>query len=195
MLLYIFYISTVIAAAFGLYVLSKTKWVYEKGERLSVGLSLGWWITDVAWTTLVALSSLYNLWPLQIEGTTALMSGLVLFAVGNILTLAGAIEFRSIRKTSGMEVSELITTGIYRWSRNPQFLGFYLALLGISVLGRSRYALLLTAIAIICCHCYIVTVEEPYLERIFGKKYIAYKSKTPLYLGVPKGKAGIAEQT
>ena len=46
MLLYVFLISTGIAGAFGLYILSKTKKVYEKGETLSAGLSLGWWITD-----------------------------------------------------------------------------------------------------------------------------------------------------
>ena len=59
-----------------------------------------------------------------------------------------------------------MTTGIYRWSRNPHFLGLYLALLGISLLGRSGYALLLTTIAVIFCHYYIVKAEEPYLERI-----------------------------
>jgi len=186
MLLYGFLIGTAIAAAFGLYVLSETKKVYERGEALSVGLSIGWWITDSSWSALVALSSFYNLLPLQIGETFALAAGLLLFVVGFILIAAGVIEFRSIRKISAMEVSNLITTGIYRWSRNPQFLGFYLMLLGISLLGRSGYALLLAVIAIIYCHDYIVKVEEPYLERIFGEKYIAYKPSTPRYFGMPK---------
>ena len=193
MLLYMFYIGTGIAAALGLYVLSKTKRVYDLEEALPVSLSVGWWVTDAAWTTLVALSSLYNIWSLQIEETIALVTGLALFGVGCILTLIGIIEFRSLRKISGMEVSKLITTGIYRWSRNPQFLGFYLALLGMSLLGRSGYAVLLTGIAILYCHYYIVKAEEPYLERIFGKEYVAYKSKTPRYLGVPKSEDDTAK--
>jgi len=193
MLLYMFYIGTGIAAALGLYVLSKTKRVYNVGEALPVSLSVGWWVMDAAWTTLVALSSLYNIWSLQIEETIALVTGLALFGVGCILTLIGIIEFRSLRKISGMEVSKLITTGIYRWSRNPQFLGFYLALLGMSLLGRSGYAVLLTGIAILYCHYYIVKAEEPYLERIFGKEYVAYKSKTPRYLGVPKSEDDTAK--
>jgi len=114
MLLYWFFISTGIAAMFGLYVLSKTKRVYEKGEALSMKLSFGWWITDTAWTALVASSSLYNVWPLQIEETIALLSGIALIGTGITLTLAGAIEFRSLRKISGVETSKLITTGIYR---------------------------------------------------------------------------------
>jgi len=169
-----------------IYILSKTKKVYEKGETLSAGLSLGWWITDSSWSALVALSSYYNLLPLQIDETFALAAGLSLFIAGCILTAADVIEFRSLRKISAMEVSKLITTGIYRWSRNPQFLGFYLTLLGLSLLGRSGYALLLAIIAIIYCHDYIVKVEEPYLERIFKEEYRTYKSRTPRYFGIPR---------
>ena len=46
MLLYVFLICTGIAVAFVLYVLSKTREVYEKGEALPLSLSIGWWITD-----------------------------------------------------------------------------------------------------------------------------------------------------
>lgn len=67
MLLYGFLIGTAIAAAFGLYILSETKKVYRRGETLSMGLSLGWWITDGSWSALVALSAFYNLCPLPIE--------------------------------------------------------------------------------------------------------------------------------
>jgi len=95
------------------------------GETLSTGVSLGWWILDTAWTTLVVLSSLHNLWPLPIEknGRICMWSSFIFNWV--ILTLTGIFEFCSLRKVSGMEVSKLITTGIYYWSRNPQFLGLY----------------------------------------------------------------------
>jgi len=66
--------------------------------------------------------------------------------------------------------------------------GFYLALLGISLLGRSGYGLLLTVMAIIYCHYYIVKAEEPYLERIFGEGYLMYRLKTPRYIRILRSK-------
>lgn len=75
--------------------------------------------------------------------------------------LAGMLEFRSLRKMSGLETSKLITTGIYRYSRNPQYTGWFLALLGISIMGRSGLALLLTIILIVGIHLYNVKLEEP----------------------------------
>jgi len=115
---------------------------------------------------LVALSSLYNIWPLSIETAIALVIGILMLGLGIVLALAGILEFRSLHKISGMNDSKLITTGVYSWSKNPQFLGFYLALLGTSILGKSGYALLLTVIAVIYCHYYIVEIEEPHLEHI-----------------------------
>ena len=87
-----------------------------------------------------------------------------------------------------MEASRLITTGIYRWSRNPQFLGWYLADLGIALAGLSGYALLIALLTIILGHYYIVKLEEPYLERIFGREYLEYRRKAPRYLGLPRSR-------
>jgi protein-S-isoprenylcysteine O-methyltransferase Ste14 len=96
------------------------------------------------------------------------------------------IQFRSFRKISGLDTSELVTTGIYKWSRNPLYTGWFIWLLGISVLGQSGLALLLTGVFIIGIHLYNILLEEPYLERIFGEEFLSYKSKTPRYLGIPK---------
>ena len=130
----------------------------------------------------MTLLTLYNIWPLPVDEKVALVSGLLLLIAGSMLTLAGAIEFRSLHRISGMEVSKLIATGIYRWGRNPLFLGFISHLSFPSC--PFRICSLLTLIAVTYCHYYIVKVEEPYLERIFGKEYITYKLRTPRYLGL-----------
>jgi protein-S-isoprenylcysteine O-methyltransferase Ste14 len=190
----LFYVGAGILVVLGLYVLLKTKKVYAKGKTFSIGLSAGWWIVDTVHGLLVTLSSLYGVWLVPINGIVALVGGSVMLGVGVIIMLIGMIEFRSLRRISGLETSELVTTGIYQWSRNPQFFGWFLGLLGISLIGRSGFALLLTTVAIIFSHYYITRIEEPYLERRFEEKYLLYKSRTPRYIGIPKreGRSEIA---
>ena len=173
---------------FGLYILLKIRRIYDEGKPFSKAISLGLWIIDTVHCLLVILSSSYAIWLLPINAIVALICGLIMLGIGAVVMLAGMIEFRSIYRVSGLDTSELVTTGIYRWTRNPQYLGWFLVLTGISMIGRSGLALLLTMIAIILFHIYIIQMEEPYLERIFGKKYITYKAKAPRYIGVPKKK-------
>ena len=184
----LFYVGSGILVALGLYVLLKTKRNYDTGETLSIGLSLGYWILDAVHVLLVILSSLYSVWPIPINDMVALISGSVMLGVGVVVMLAGMIEFHSLRRISGLDASKLVTTGIYQWSRNPQYFGWFLGLLGISLVGRSGLAFLFTIAAIILFHFYITRIEEPYLERIFGEKYLLYKEKTPSYIGILKRK-------
>ncbi|MCD6504827.1 hypothetical protein J7K52_05590 [Candidatus Bathyarchaeota archaeon] len=45
--------------------------------------------------------------------------------------------------------------------------------------------LLLTALAVVYCHYYIVKVEEPYLTLVFGEE-VLYRLRTPRYFGIPR---------
>ncbi len=186
MLFYVLYVVSGILVVLGLYVFLKTKRTYDSGKALPVGISFGWWVLDAVHFFLVVSSSLYTVWPIPIDNAVALTGGSVMLGIGVVVMLAGMIEFRSMRRISGLDNSELVTTGIYRWSRNPQYLGWFLVLSGISIIGGSWLALLYTMIGIILFHFYITRIEEPYLERIFGEKYLSYQSKTPRYIGLSK---------
>jgi protein-S-isoprenylcysteine O-methyltransferase Ste14 len=182
------YIALGISAVFGLYILRETKRTYEGRRPLSKRLSIGWWILDVFHSSLIILSAFYATWPLPINETIALTGGAIILGIGTNMMFAGMIEFRSMKKISGLDTSRLITTGIYRWSRNPQFFGLFLQIIGISLMGRSGFSFLLTFAAIIFSHYYIIRIEEPYLERIFGEEYKSYKLRTPRYIGIPREK-------
>jgi protein-S-isoprenylcysteine O-methyltransferase Ste14 len=188
MFLYVVPVGSGILVVLGLYLFLKTKRTYDTGKALSIRISLGWWVLDLVHCLLVILSSLYTVWSIPINEMAALIGGSVMLGVGVVLMLTGMIKFHSIGRISGSDTSELVTTGIYQWSRNPQYLGWFLVLLGISLIGSSGLALLYTTIGIILFHFYITRIEEPYLEHVFGEKYLLYKREAPRYIGIPKRK-------
>jgi protein-S-isoprenylcysteine O-methyltransferase Ste14 len=85
----------------------------------------------------------------------AVISGIVLLGVGGSLFVARIISFRSYRRISGVDTSILVTTGAYRWSRNPQNVGWALFLVGIALIGRSALALLMAAVFWGTFHAYV----------------------------------------
>lgn len=121
----LFYVGLGILLVLGIYVLLKTKRTYDGGKAFSKELSVGWLILDAVYSLLVILSSLYTVWPIPINEIIALVGGSIMLGVGGIIMVAGMIEFRSLGRISGLETSTLMTTGIYGWSRNPQFFGFF----------------------------------------------------------------------
>jgi len=184
MLLHVFYAGFGLLLLLGLYTLIEIKRTYKEQEVLRRRTSVALWILDIVHLFLVILSSLNRVWSLPFSDTLSAATGVVLFGFGTLLILAGMVKFRSLRRISGLEISQLIITGVYRWTRNPQYLGWFFILLGISFIGRSGLAFLLTILGIILFHYYIIRIEEPYLERAFGDKYYQYKSNVPRYLGL-----------
>ena len=78
--------------------------------------------------------------------------------------------------------TELVTTGIYRFSRNPAFLGFDLMYVGVLLLYGNLLTLSFSVFAIVMLHLQILQ-EERYLVNTFGAPYQEYCRRVSRYLG------------
>lgn len=84
---------------------------------------------------------------------------------------------------SKTEKTSLVTNGIFKYSRNPAFLGFDLVYIGILLMFFNWVLFAVTVLAVIAFHLQIVIVEEKHLTSTFGKDYIKYKSTVNRYIG------------
>lgn len=78
--------------------------------------------------------------------------------------------------------TELVTTGIYRFSRNPAFLGFDFMYVGVLLLYGNLLTLGFSVFAIVMLHLQILQ-EERYLVNTFGAPYQEYCRHVSRYLG------------
>ena len=111
-----------------------------------------------------------------VPGRLALSITVVL--LGALIALAGVMAFRTQKTTvnplAPEQYSSLVTSGIYRISRNPMYLGFLLLLLGWCVyLANWASALFLPAFVSYMNHFQIRPEERALTER-FGVEFTAY---------------------
>jgi len=110
--------------------------------------------------------------------------GASMIASGAIASLLAVQQFAGLPQITGTNPGHLITRGIYRYSRNPQYVGLVVALTGLALLRPSARAFLLAAI-LAAVYGTWVPCEETYLERRFGARYVRYRRATPRWFGVP----------
>ncbi len=105
--------------------------------------------------------------------------GLVLSAAGLGLGLLALREFKRMRTFSKSKVasSNLVTTGVYGYTRNPVNLGFLLILIGLPFTGGSYWGLALMPMFIITMNSLVIQPEEKYLEGKFKDEFANYKSR------------------
>ncbi|MDE6700576.1 MAG: isoprenylcysteine carboxylmethyltransferase family protein [Acetatifactor sp.] len=111
-------------------------------------------------------------------------AGCILGLVGDVIFAAAVITMRDSWRAGLAEADEtrMITDGIYRYSRNPAFLGFDLVYLGILLMFFNWILFVFSMFAIIMLHIQILQ-EESYLLKVFGEEYAAYRSRVCRYLG------------
>ena len=173
-------------AALALYVFAKIRDAHDRGEPFPKRLLPLWYEMWAFHHLPVALASLAGLWPFPSGPWAAAAAASVAVASGTTAGVLGLTQFGSYARATGQDNSQLITSGIYRWSRNPQVVGWFMILLGVSIAGRSTFALLLTGVFALVLHAYTARLEEPYLERVYGEQFRRYKAATRRYVGAPR---------
>jgi protein-S-isoprenylcysteine O-methyltransferase Ste14 len=78
-----------------------------------------------------------------------------------------------------------LTRGIYRWTRNPLYVGGCLVMLGVAFLCALDWLPLIFPLSLLVLHFGIIKREERYLERKFGDEYLSYASRVPRYFRLP----------
>jgi protein-S-isoprenylcysteine O-methyltransferase Ste14 len=109
-------------------------------------------------------------------------AGLVIACLGLVLCMAGIAHFRSFSKTFCTEPGELTLTGPYRWGRNPQYLGWFLFILGFGMTDWSEWCIVVLIILGASIHL-LILIEEEHLHRVFGARYDEFWRRVPRYIG------------
>lgn len=106
---------------------------------------------------------------------------------GGLLVIGGAIFVRSANVMESSEVTgvdgDLYTTGPYAYSRNPQYVGMLVGLVGFALLVDSALVTVLVAVHVGWV-LLLPRAEEPHLQSVFGAEYDRYVSKVPRFVGV-----------
>ena len=166
----------------GGWALSRARREFEERGRLGWKTFLGAFLAYVGHAAATLWAAWSSTWTIPIDPRVALSTGGLIAVAGAILYMAARIEFRSFRRTWGLENDRLVTTGIYRFSRNPQTLGAVLFLAGASLAGRSMVAALLVTLLWVASLIWL-PVEEKALERLFGDQYRCYRNTVPRTVG------------
>ena len=148
--------------------------VHARLTALGCGAQLAWFFVPHLTLDVVTRYQLPRT-PVQLAG-----AGLVLF--GLAISVAGMVSFRSAKKVFCFALGSLTLSGPYRWSRNPQYVGWFVALVGVAVMWWTWECLIALAMMAAAIHT-LVLVEEEHLRRAFGEDYREFCRRTPRYLG------------
>jgi protein-S-isoprenylcysteine O-methyltransferase Ste14 len=123
---------------------------------LLAGLALDWLFGDTLRILLAAI---------------LLIAGIALMVLGGSRFAAAGTNIQTRKPTTA-----LVTSGIYRYTRNPIYLGMTLIYMALSLFADSSIALAGLPVVLAVIRYGVIAREESYLEAKFGAEYQAYKS-------------------
>lgn len=116
--------------------------------------------------------------------------GVIPILLGASIYLRCAWDFASAGRGTPAPIDppkELVVRGLYRYVRNPMYVGVLTVLFGEALLFASSILLRYATAAFLSFHLFILLYEEPMLRRKFGGSYKRYCEAVPRW--IPRRKA------
>ena len=133
--------------------------------------------------------------PLLIAQSRSPASGLTLAFALAVLVLGAGIyawcvwDFASFGRGTPAPIDapkKLVVRGLYRYTRNPMYVGVLTVILGQATLFGTANLVLYALVVGVCFHLFIVLYEERHLVGEFGSQYEAYRSQVARWLPRPR---------
>jgi protein-S-isoprenylcysteine O-methyltransferase Ste14 len=118
------------------------------------------------------ISTTFNYPDFNYMATFIGLCGFVLIASGALYFKKSATAIRPFEPSTA-----LVKGGPYRFTRNPMYLGMVLILIGTAIYLGSLTPWFVIPVFFLIIQEWFIKHEEPFLENIFGKEYLDYKSK------------------
>ena len=110
-----------------------------------------------------------------------LISIFILF-VGILILLNPVLKFKKSKTTINpikfKKVNKLVTSGIYKYSRNPMYLGLLMIVISSTIFYLNIYSILTPLFFYLWINRFQIKREEIFLTEKFGKEYLSYKNTT-----------------
>ncbi|MCC6568024.1 MAG: isoprenylcysteine carboxylmethyltransferase family protein, partial [Anaerolineales bacterium] len=110
--------------------------------------------------------------------------GLALAGIGFLFGLLSLYAFTKARTTVNPHgsVKTIVSSGVYRLTRNPIYLGMVLMLIGFPLAFGNVWGIPLAPVFIFLMNKLVIEHEEAYLEKKFGEAYTGYRSRVRRWL-------------
>jgi protein-S-isoprenylcysteine O-methyltransferase Ste14 len=129
-----------------------------------------WWITG--WQFQPAF--------LGAEPTRILGGVFIIAGVGGLVDSFARFALEGLGTPAPVAPTQkLIVTGLYRYVRNPMYIAVVAVILGQALLFGGERLLSYGSLFWLACHVFVMTYEEPTLERTFGLEYEAFRANVP----------------
>ena len=123
---------------------------------------------------------------IQISSQTRFIAIAASIGIGVLYAFSGVLSFNTAKTTVNPltpdKSSSLVTSGIYRYTRNPMYVGFSFLLLGFGVYLSNLYSLASTVVFVMYMNKFQIRPEERALEETFGAAFITYKNQVRRWL-------------
>ena len=114
--------------------------------------------------------------PLQLEISIFILS------VGILILINPVLKFKKSKTTINpikfKKVNILVTSGIYKYTRNPMYLGMLMIVISSSIFYLNFYSILTPLFFYMWINRFQIKREEIFLTEKFGKEYLSYKNRT-----------------
>ncbi len=114
-----------------------------------------------------------------------IVAGALLSTAGIVLIILARREFakNGQRTDPGQPTTQIMTTGVFSFSRNPLYLGIVIFLVGVTLAFDLPWVLVLLLPSIVGCHYILIAPEERYLAAKFGEDYARYMRSVHRWVG------------